>query len=359
MKVLCVGDAMIHERVFEGACEALAPFGAEVTTAHWLGDDWPELQRERIKVEKGGPDAVPMPEAVAALLPGMDVLLALFCPVSERLLAAGHRLRVVGVCRAGLENVDVAAATRRGVVVLHVLGRNAEAVSDFAVGLMLCEARNMARAYHGILAGTWPKKFANSQAIPELRGRRVGLVGFGRVGQLVARKLSGFGVETVVFDPFVDGAVIREHGAQSLSLDDLMATSDVVSIHARLTPETRGLIGRAHIARMKPTAVLINTARAGLVDEDALVEALREHRIAGAGLDVFSQEPLGPDNPICHLDNVTLTSHLAGTTQDALTKSPGLVVQELVTLLTGGRPTSVANPEVLPGSDAQTLLGGR
>lgn len=358
MKILCVGDAMIHERVFEEACRALAPYGAEVTVAHWLSDDWPELQRERIKVEKGGPDAVPVPAAVADLLPGKDVLLALFCPISEGLMGAADRLKLIGVCRAGLENVDVPSATRRGIPVLHVLGRNAHAVSDFAIGLMLCEARNMVRAHHGILAGQWPKKFANSETIPELNGRRVGLVGFGRVGRLVARKLSGFEVQVVVHDPFVEDAAVREHGAEPVSLEELMATSDFVSIHARLTPETRGLVGREQISRMKPTAYLINTARAGLVDEAALIAALRAHRIAGAGLDVFSQEPLEPDSPLRDLDNVTLTSHLAGTTHDALTKSPGLLVHGVVQLLSGREPESVANREVLTDFDAQTLIRG-
>jgi len=349
MKIVVVGDAMIPARFIAAACDLMRDFQPDVVSLSWLGEeDRVRLQEERIKVEKGGPDAVPIPEGLVKAVAGAEMLLVHYCPISRRVLdAAAPALKVVGTCRAGLEHVDLSAATDRGVVVFNVRGRNAGSVSDFAVGLILAECRNIARSHLGIVRGRWRKDFVNSPHIPELSGKTVGLVGFGWVGKLVCRKLSGFEVKMLAYDPYVSEDIITASGARPVDLPTLMRESDFVSIHARLTPENRGVIGARELSLMRPTAYFINTARAGLVDEEALIDVLQKRAIAGAGLDVFHHEPIPTDHPLLKLDNVTLTSHLAGTTSEALSRSPILLVEDIVKYLRGQRPQFMVNPEVL------------
>lgn len=347
IKAVLLGDAMIPVAGFVKAWqERLGRFDPAPLAGEWEAD-WGQLQYRRLEVEKSGPEHEAVPELVAG--PGADgeLLAGLFVPVSSKLIDAMPGLRIVGVSRAGVENVNVEAATKRGVAVFHVMGRNAHAVSDFAVGMMLAEARNIARAHHAIKTGQWRKTFANSDTVPELGGRTVGLVGFGYIGSLVARKLSGFNVRVLAFDPYADETQLRAQGVEPASLETVMAESDFVSLHARLSEENCGMIGQRQLAAMKPTAVLINTARAGLIDEAALAAALAEGRIAGAALDVFSTEPIPADSPFLQLDNVTLTTHIAGTTADALGNSPGLLMADIAKLLDGETPSFLVNPEVL------------
>ena len=349
MKIVAVGDAMIPARFITRACDLFKDDEPDVASLSWLGEeDKVRLQEERIKVEKGGPDAVPTPEGLIEAVSGADMLLVHYCPVSQRVLdAAGPDLRILGTCRAGCEHVDLAAATERGIVVFNVRGRNAGAVSDFSIGLMLAECRNIARSHHGIARGTWRKDFLNGPHIPELAGKTVGLIGFGWIGKMVCRKLSGFEVKTLAHDPYVSDDVVVAAGARPVDLPTLMRESDFVSIHGRLTPENRGMIGANELSLMKPTAYLINTARAGLVDEEALIDLLQRRAIAGAGLDVFHHEPIPEDHPLVKLDNVTLTSHLAGTTSEALSRSPVLLVEDILKYLRGRKPEFIVNPEIL------------
>ncbi|BDG62054.1 2-hydroxyacid dehydrogenase [Caldinitratiruptor microaerophilus] len=352
MKILCIGDAMIPGAWFTEAAEGLGT--AQRVTADWE-TDWGRLQHRRLVVEHEGPAVEEVPPVFRAH-PDAEIALALFCPFSAEGMDAFENLRLIGVARAGVENVDVRAATERDILVVNVMGRNAEAVSDFAIGLLLSEARNIARAHAAIKSGTWRKEFSNSAHIPELKGKTVGIVGFGYIGRLVARKLSGFDVRVLVYDPYVQPQDVEGTGVHRVDKETLFAEADFVTIHARLTPESRGLVGRAELARMKPTAYLINTARAGLVDTDALVEALREKRIAGAALDVFDVEPIPAGHPLLELDNVTLTSHLAGTTREALTRSPYLLVEEVARVLDGQPTRSLKNPEVLDRPAVQAWL---
>jgi D-3-phosphoglycerate dehydrogenase len=258
---------------------------------------------------------------------------------------AGNSLKAIGVARGGWENIAVEAATERGVAVVHIVGRNANAVAEHTVGLILSEMRNMARSHCGLQSGVWINREIDPLACFELAGKTLGLVGFGAIGQLVARRLAGFELRTLAYDPFVSPVETRAAGAEPASLDGLLRQSDVVSLHARLSPETEGLIGRHEMALMKPTAYLINTARAGLVDEGALVEALQQKQIAGAALDVYWREPLPADDPLLGLGNVTLTTHLAGTTLEALHNSIDLVIQGVLDYVQHGASGWVVNPE--------------
>lgn len=356
IKAILQGDAMIPVAGFEAAWRKhLSDFGTDVEVGEWE-PDWAKLQYRRLEVEKQGPEIETVPDLVAEKGADAELLAGLFVPISSKVMEAMPKLRIVGVSRAGVENVNVPEATKRGIAVFHVMGRNAHAVSDFAIGMMLSEARNIARAHHSIKSGEWQKTFSNSSMVPELSGRTIGLVGFGYIGSLVAKKLTGWDVQVLVYDPYVSPEVLAASGAQAADLDTVMSQADFVSVHARLTEDNKGMIGREQLAKMKSTAYFINTGRAGLVDQDALAEALRTKQIAGAALDVFTTEPINPDSPFLELDNVTLTTHLAGTTSDALANSPYLLLEDVAKLLKGEQPRFLYNRDVLDNPEFAAWL---
>jgi D-3-phosphoglycerate dehydrogenase / 2-oxoglutarate reductase len=357
MKLLVLGDAMIPGVGFEKACGELEIAEKEITVDDWERDPV-RLQNRRLVIEKQGPAAEPVLPMILNADKSTEMLLVLFAPVSADAMAALPNLRLVGAARAGQENLDVATATKLGVVVHNIMGRNAHAVSDFAIGLLLAEARNIARSHNSLKNGTWQKKYSNSAFTPEIRGKTVGLIGFGYIGQLVAEKLSGFKAKLIAYDPFVSDSTLREFNVAKASIEDVFKEADFISIHARLTDSTKGLVGEKYLSLMKPTAILINTARAGLIDNEALYDALKKKQIAGAALDVHSSEPLQEGSKWLELDNVTLTSHIAGTTAEALTNSPYLLVRDINKLLGGQKPQFILNPEVLDNPKVKTWLSG-
>jgi D-3-phosphoglycerate dehydrogenase len=347
LNALLLGDAMIPSAGFVKAWEQyLSAFGAVGFSGDWE-PNWEKLQFRRLEVEKQGPEIEAADPLVLSHGKDCNLLAGLFVPVSSKVIEAMPSLRIIGVSRAGLENVNVKKATERGVLVFNVMGRNAHAVSDFAVGMMLAECRNIARAHYAIKTGNWRKTFSNSDNVPELGGRTVGLVGFGFIGSLVAKKLSGFGVNLIVYDPYAKPEAIKAAGGTPVSLEELFKGADFISVHARLTEENKKMIDKNLISLMKPTAYFINTSRAGLVDQDALAQTLKNGAIQGAALDVFTTEPLPADSPFLSLDNVTLTSHLAGTTSDALTNSPFLLFEDIAQFVKTGNARYIVNREVL------------
>lgn len=358
LKGILLGDAMIPSPGFDGAWDQyLAPYGDKVFVGDWE-TSWDNLQRRRLVVEQQGPEVEPCDPLILEHGKDANVLCGLFIACSSKVMDAMPSLRMIGVSRAGLENVNVAEATRRGILIFNVMGRNAQAVSDFAVGLMLAEARNSARAFNAIKNGQWRKKFSNSESIPELEGKTFGLVGFGYIGSLVAKKLQGWDPRILVYDPYADPERIKTAGCIPATIEEVFGESDFVSLHARLTKENKGMIDARLIGMMKPTAILVNTGRSGLVDQDALVAALREKRIMGAALDVFDIEPLPEDSPFLELDNVTLTTHIAGTTADALGKSPYLLMNEMAKFIKGGDSGFIVNREVLENAEFKAWIEG-
>ncbi|MBI1916987.1 MAG: 2-hydroxyacid dehydrogenase [Planctomycetes bacterium] len=295
----------------------------------WAARDEAELHHRVRQIEQFGPGAHSPPVAVWKWAREAELIVTHLCPLGADLIEQAVNLRMIGVCRAGTENVDQQAVQARGIRLYQVPGRNAVAVAEFTVGLILAERRNIARAHLSLVTGGWRKNFANDGQFSELAGKTVGLVGFGAVGQMVAARLAPFGVQFGVHDPFQSCQVIERHGGRALPLPELLCCADVVSLHARRGPHEPPLIGAAELALMKPTAVLINTARAHLVDTDALVQVLQHRRIAGAALDVFEQEPLPEDSPLRRLDNITLTPHLAGSTLEAFHQSPRLLAERI------------------------------
>ncbi|MEG1809978.1 MAG: 2-hydroxyacid dehydrogenase [Oscillospiraceae bacterium] len=345
---------MIPSAGFSAAWEKhLSEFGEVAFSGDWEGD-WGQLQHRRLEVEKKGPEIEPCDPLVMKYGDGANVLCGLFIPVSSKVMDAMPEMRIVGVSRAGLENVNVDEATKRGILVFNVMGRNAHAVSDFAVGMMIAECRNIARAHNAIKNGEWRKTFANNGFIPELHGKTVGLVGFGYIGSLVAKKLSGFDTNVIVYDPYTDPERIIASGCTPVGLEELFQNADFVSLHARLTDENKGMINAKLLGMMKPTAYIINTGRAGLVDQNALAEVLEKKKIMGAALDVFTTEPIEQDSPFLKLDNVTLTTHIAGTTSDALSNSPYLLMEDIATFLSGGQAKFIVNKEVLNNAQFRT-----
>ena len=318
----------------------------EVVNEPWDDPKEDDISTVFRRIEVNGPEGEEVPEGFTKN-PDTQILVGSFCPFSSKGMDALPDLRIIGVVRAGMENCNIEAATERGIAVVNAAGRNADAVSDYTIGMMLCEARNIARAHHSIMNGGWDLKFSNSATTPDMRDKKVGLFGFGYIGRLMAEKLSGFHVQLLVYDPYITEEAVAPFGAKLVDKETLFKESDFVSVHARLTPESHHAIGAAEIALMKPTAYFINTARAGLVDYDALLKALQEKKIAGAALDVFEEEPIAVDDPFRKLDNVTLTTHRAGSTLDAALNSPRLVFERIEALIRDGKTAGLMNPQVL------------
>jgi D-3-phosphoglycerate dehydrogenase len=254
--------------------------------------------------------------------------------------------RLICVARGTPDNVDITAATEAGILVTNAPGRNAVAVAEFTIGLILDRIRHITLSNHMVMARTWQfRRFEEIEGI-ELNGRTIGLVGVGYIGQEVAQRLRAFNMRVLGYDPYVDPEIAASAGVELVGLDRLMRESDFISIHAAVTPETKGLIGEREIALMKPTAYFINTARAIITDEQALHAALRDGRIVGAALDVFLEEPVTPDHPLAMLDNVLVTPHLGGATREVVTNHSLMIERDIQAYVAGRRPPHAKNPEV-------------
>jgi len=255
-----------------------------------------------------------LPDGLPAALADADALVVRSAvQVDDALMEKAPKLRVIGRAGVGVDNIDAEAATRRGIVVMNTPGANAVAVAELTIALMLALARKLPTANATMHAGKWEKKSLQGA---ELRSKTLGILGLGRIGLEVAKRARGFGLEIVGSDPFVSAAVARENGIVLLPMDELFAKADYLTLHVGLTPQTQGVINAKTLAAMKKGARIINCARGELVDDAALVAALKSGQVAGAALDVFAQEPL-KDSPYFELDNVILTPHIAGSTAEA------------------------------------------
>jgi D-3-phosphoglycerate dehydrogenase / 2-oxoglutarate reductase len=343
MKIVGIGDLFIPKQYINEGFKILKSKNVEIQTLDWKLKDFDELQEINLLVEKGGCEAYDAPDYLLEATKDADILITQFCPITKKIIDNCNNLKVIGVLRAGYENINLGSANEKNIIFFNTPGRNAEAVADFTVGMIICEARNIARGHHGLKNGEWIRTYPNSSYIPDLTEKTVGLVGLGEIGYRVVKKLSGFNMKIIAYDPYIKDAGA---GIELVELDYLMKNSDFVSIHARLTAENEKMINKELLQLMKPTSYFINTGRAGLVDENALYEILKNSKIAGAALDVFMKEPPGKDYPLVILPNVTITPHMAGGSTDAFLNSPKKLAAEMIKLWDKKESRQIINKEV-------------
>ncbi|MDX9865065.1 MAG: NAD(P)-dependent oxidoreductase [Anaerolineaceae bacterium] len=253
--------------------------------------------------------------------------------------------------RGTVANIDIEAATRNGTVILNAPGRNADAVADFTVALMIDLLRHVVAGERAIREGLWVSKGARWAYVAhqgsDMPGKTVGLVGLGHIGRLVAERLRGFRVNLLGYDPYVSQEAAAALGIRLCELDELLEAADFVSLHLPHNAHTEGMIDEAALRRMKPSAYLVNTSRAEVVDGEALVRCMSEGWIAGAALDVFEDEPIGADHPLVQLPNVLCTPHLGGATTDVVANHCRIGVEGLLAFLDGTNPDNIVNPAAI------------
>lgn len=262
------------------------------------------------------------------------------------LMDKAPHLRIIALTAVGYDSVDVAAATERGIVVTNTAGSLTETVADLALALMLAVARRVPEMERWMRAGKWQSVGVTPMG-KDLHHATLGVVGMGRIGEAVADRARAFQMQVLYHDTVRREELERRYGYRFVTLDALLAASDFVSLHTALTPETRGMIGASALAKMKPTAYLINTSRGPVVDEGALIAALQAGRLAGAGLDVFEHEPVDPENPLLKMENVVTLPHIGSATEATRQAMVDLAVDNLLAVLQGKPPLTPVNPEVL------------
>jgi phosphoglycerate dehydrogenase-like enzyme len=293
-----------------------------------------ELRFERL------PGGVPAADLIRALRGCFAVLASGAHHYTDEVFASSPDLCIVARLGVGFDAVDVEAATRRGVCVTTTPGALEWAVADHTMGMIINLAHHIAQDDRAIRRGEWRGFYGL-----DVTGKTLGLVGLGRIGQMVARRARGFEMRILAHEPYPDMAFVQEHGVSLVSLEEVLAQSDYVSLHVPLLPATAGLINAERLALMKPGSYLINTSRGGLIDEDALYEALTSGRLAGAGLDVRAKEPTVADR-FAALENVLLTPHVAGMTDGRWLACGSMAARGALAVLRGERPEGLVNPEV-------------
>lgn len=331
-KVIVVGDTFVSAKTLNEAVASMGvPEPVEIVTLEWRAEDsQEEFQRNLKVIEKDGPEAIAIPVGIMEEIRDADYLFVHLAPVPRKLIEQAKNLKLIGTCRGGVEHIDVAAAREKKIPIIHVI-RNAEPVADYTIGLIYTVTRNIALSHAAVMQGDWKKSYPNDAYRTTLSDQTVGLVGLGHIGKIVAQRLMGLGVKVIVYDPFVDQEKLLSSGleVEVVSLEELFSKSDIVSLHMRVTSETEKLVDEELLALMKPSAYLINTARPGLLVKEAFINVLKERQIAGAAIDVVWEEPLQLDDPLLKLDNLIITSHIAGDTVDAIPKSPFLLAKKV------------------------------
>lgn len=316
MRVAVLNDLFLTREVLQKTFEKVFEGTGLTFEFTYLEDTWPvtPVQKTDEVSEFVGDE-----EATARAVEDAEIILTHTAPITRKVLAAAKNLKVLGVARGGPVNINWNACTELGIPVLYAPGRNSGAVAEFTIGAMLAVSRNIVRSHMSMMT---EKRWRGDLYVYDMVGKElsastVGLVGSGAIGGKVARLVLAFGGKVLIYDPYIKPEDIEKMGATPADLDTVLRESDFISLHARYTKETKGMIGAREISLMKKTAYLINTARGELVDHDALYAALKERRIAGAALDIFEAEPPPDDSPLYSLDNVVATSHLAGASTQA------------------------------------------
>jgi D-3-phosphoglycerate dehydrogenase len=312
-----------------------------------------KLSRQGVDLLRAAPDiqvdesaGLSPAELVAKIPPYHGLIVRSGSQITAEIIAAATNLRVIGRAGIGVDNIDVEAATQKGVVVMNTPAGNNITTAEHALSLMLALARSIPQATASMKSGKWEKgRFVGS----EVFNKTLGIIGIGNIGSLVAERALGLKMRVIAYDPFISPEAAQRLGVELVSLDDLYPRSDFITIHTPLNPQTRGLVGAAAIAKMKKGVRIINCARGGIVDEDALAAAIREGKVAGAALDVFAQEPPPPDHPLLKLDQVICTPHLGAATDEAQVNVAIAIAQQVVNYLTRGVIQDAVNvPSISP-----------
>lgn len=317
-----IADQPASDNEVEAA--ALAASGLPLQTV-WLGAREPEL------VVQHAADA--------------DALVMSWVPMTRGVIDQLRRCRVIARFGIGVDMIDLDAATERGILVCNTATYCLDEVSNHAMGLLLMLNRGLLADIDSVRRGGWSR--SDGSAPRRLAGQRLGLLGLGNIGRLVAKKARGFGLDVVAYDPYLGRRTSEVDSTPLIELDELLRTADFISVHCPLNASTRHLLGARELGLLKPTAFVINTARGGIIDQAALTDVLRDRRIAGAGLDVVEVEPLPLDDPLRELDNVIITPHSASWSVESSAECRRVAVEHVVTVLRGGVPSDVVNRAVL------------
>jgi D-3-phosphoglycerate dehydrogenase len=273
-----------------------------------------------------------------------DAIVAGVDEYTARVLDAAKNLKILARYGVGVDNVDLEAATRNGIIVTYTPGANTNAVAEHTFALIMALVRDIPKLNEAGKQGLWGKGRGLGR---ELRGKTLGIIGLGRIGRTVAEIAKGFGMTVIAYSPRVPREEAEKLGIKLVSLEELLSTADIVSIHTSMSPEKYHMIGERELRMMKKTAYLVNTARGELIDEAALVKALKEGWIAGAALDVLEKEPPPPDSELLKLENIIITPHAGAHTWEAVKNMGDMVTEDIIAVFRGERPKNIANPEVL------------
>ncbi len=348
--ILAAGDLFVLPSLFREAISARIPPETEVSFSD-LVLPWPVTP---FGVVDGVQEASgTVPELITALT-GAEVAVTQMAPFTAEVFQSCPELRMVGVSRGGPVNVDLDAATMAGVVVSFAPGRNAVAAAEYAIGLMLAGMRRIVTTDRDLKAGSWRGDFYTyDNSGLELDGATVGLIGYGAIGRIVARVLIAFGATVLAHDPYANPDSLRQDGVEPVSLEHLLRSSSVVSLHARLTPETTHLLNAENLALLPHGAVLVNSARGGLLDYTPLPDMLKTGQLGAVALDVYDIEPPPPSWPLFDAPNVVVTPHLAGATKQTAHRAADIIASDVALFLQGDRPAHVANPDVFQVLDKE------
>lgn len=339
-EIAVIGDYFMLPEVFEESLKAICPADIHVRT---MTQPWPDEPMEHgyaTSGMEGLKEYMGNADDIVAFIDTAEVLVTHLAPVSRDMLDRLENLKFIAVSRGGPVNIDVQAARDKGVVVVNTPGRNASAVAEFALGAMLAETRKIRESHEALRNGVWRGDLYRADTTGrELNELTVGVIGYGNIGTRVVKLLKAFGSKVLVADPYVQLSVDDlKDGVELTSLDKLLASSDVVTLHPRVTAETTGMMDKSAFETMKPGSIFINTARGPLVDYDALYEALESGHLGGAMLETFAVEPVPPEWPLLQLNNVTLTPHIAGASVKTVTYAADQAAQEVNRYFCGREP---------------------
>jgi len=342
VRIAAVGDNFVLPQLFE---DALAQQSVAGISCHHTTLPWPQVPFGTVGNvhEASGTE-----EETIVAVKDAEIAMTQLAPFTRAVFDASPDLRLVSVCRGGPVNVDLAAATNAGVVVSFAPGRNAQAAAEFSVGMMLAAMRKIGDGNTALHQGTWRGEFYSySQAGMELAGNTVGVIGFGAIGRLVTTMVLAFGATVLVSDPYLEDDAALPAGVKRVDLETLMSTSRVVTVHARLSEESAHMLNASTLSLMPHGSVLVNTARGGLLDYTALPALLDSGQLGAVALDVFDEEPPPLSWPLLGRDNVLLTPHLAGATQQTAERAATILAADVARFISGQTPEHIANPEVL------------